>query len=177
VSLLYWYLFRQYLKFTSEERAPRTHWIGSWVDLRASLDDLEKRKFLTLPGLELRPLGRPARSISKYGCHSKAVSKNTDSYFVTWIQNKMLSLVWPVMEFLLHRHTQIWISYFIHKLYHSWERLYSISRLLYKSETSCPLTIGQFLNTPSNTGCWKDLIWHNKYPFLTTSMLTFIPAG
>jgi hypothetical protein len=26
------------------------------VDLRAGLDDLEKRKFLTLPGLELRPL-------------------------------------------------------------------------------------------------------------------------
>jgi hypothetical protein len=31
------------------------------VDLRAGLDDLEKRKFLTLPGLELRSLGRPAR--------------------------------------------------------------------------------------------------------------------
>jgi hypothetical protein len=28
------------------------------VDLRTGLDDLEKRKFLTLPGLELRPLGR-----------------------------------------------------------------------------------------------------------------------
>jgi hypothetical protein len=27
------------------------------VDLRAGLDDLEKRKFLTPPGLELRPLG------------------------------------------------------------------------------------------------------------------------
>jgi hypothetical protein len=27
---------------------------------RAGLDDLEKRKFLTLPGLELRPFGRPA---------------------------------------------------------------------------------------------------------------------
>jgi hypothetical protein len=27
------------------------------VDLRAGLDDLEKRKFLTLPGLELRHLG------------------------------------------------------------------------------------------------------------------------
>jgi hypothetical protein len=26
------------------------------VDLRAGLDDLEKRKFLTLPGLELEPL-------------------------------------------------------------------------------------------------------------------------
>jgi hypothetical protein len=32
------------------------------VDLRAGLDDLEKREFLTLPELELRPLGRPARS-------------------------------------------------------------------------------------------------------------------
>jgi hypothetical protein len=32
------------------------------IDLHAcSLDDLEKRK-LTLPGLELRPLDRPARS-------------------------------------------------------------------------------------------------------------------
>jgi hypothetical protein len=34
---------------------------SSWVDLRAGLDDLEKRKFLALPGLELRRLGRPAR--------------------------------------------------------------------------------------------------------------------
>jgi hypothetical protein len=33
------------------------------VDLRAGLDDLEKIKFLTLPGLELRRLGRPARSV------------------------------------------------------------------------------------------------------------------
>jgi hypothetical protein len=41
---------------------PGTHWIGGRVDLRASLNDLEKRKFLTLPGLELRPLGRPASS-------------------------------------------------------------------------------------------------------------------
>jgi hypothetical protein len=49
-------------RFTHGERAPGTHWIGGWVDLRAGLDDLEKRKFLSLPGLELRPLGRPARS-------------------------------------------------------------------------------------------------------------------
>jgi hypothetical protein len=32
------------------------------VDLGAGLDDLEKRKFLTIPRLELRPLVRPARS-------------------------------------------------------------------------------------------------------------------
>jgi hypothetical protein len=36
------------------------------VDPRAGLDDVEKRTLLTLPGLELRPLGRPARSQSLY---------------------------------------------------------------------------------------------------------------
>jgi hypothetical protein len=36
------------------------------VDLRASLDDVKNRKFLTLPGLELRLLGRPACSQSLY---------------------------------------------------------------------------------------------------------------
>jgi hypothetical protein len=36
------------------------------VGPRAGLDDMEKRTFLTLPGLELPPLGRPARSQSLY---------------------------------------------------------------------------------------------------------------
>jgi hypothetical protein len=40
-------------RFTPEERAPGTHWIGGWVGPRAGLDDTEKRKFLTLPGLDL----------------------------------------------------------------------------------------------------------------------------
>jgi hypothetical protein len=35
---------------------PGTHWIGGWADPRASLDNMEKRKFLTLPGLKLCPL-------------------------------------------------------------------------------------------------------------------------
>jgi hypothetical protein len=48
------------------ERAPGTHWIGGWVDPRAVLYYFEKRKFLTLRGLELRPLGSPARSQSLY---------------------------------------------------------------------------------------------------------------
>jgi hypothetical protein len=51
-------------RFTSGERAPGTHWIGGWVGPRAGLDDVEKRKSLTVLGLELRPLGRPARSQS-----------------------------------------------------------------------------------------------------------------
>jgi hypothetical protein len=53
-------------RFTPGERAPGIHWIGGWVDLRAGLDDLKKRKLFTLLGLELRPLGRPARSLSLY---------------------------------------------------------------------------------------------------------------
>jgi hypothetical protein len=47
-------------RFTPGDRAPGTHWIRGWVDPRADLDDVEWRIFLTSPGLELRPLGRPA---------------------------------------------------------------------------------------------------------------------
>jgi hypothetical protein len=48
------------------ETAPGTHWIGGWVGPRAGLDDVEKRNFLILPELELRPLGRSARNQSLY---------------------------------------------------------------------------------------------------------------
>jgi hypothetical protein len=46
-------------RFTPGERSPGTNLIG-WVGPRAGLDDVEKRNFSTLPGLELRPLGRRA---------------------------------------------------------------------------------------------------------------------
>jgi hypothetical protein len=39
-----------------------TYWIGGSVDPRAYLDNMEKWKLLTLPGL--RPLGRPTQSQS-----------------------------------------------------------------------------------------------------------------
>jgi hypothetical protein len=38
---------------TPGEEPPGTHWIGGWVDPRAGLDDMEKRKLLTVLGLEL----------------------------------------------------------------------------------------------------------------------------
>jgi hypothetical protein len=40
-------------RFTPGERAPGTHRIGGWVDLRAGLNDLEKRKFFTLPDYDV----------------------------------------------------------------------------------------------------------------------------
>jgi hypothetical protein len=36
------------------------------MDPRAGLDDMKKKKFLTLQGLEFRPFSRPARSYTDY---------------------------------------------------------------------------------------------------------------
>jgi hypothetical protein len=60
------YNCEQRSSFTTGERAPGTYWLGGWVGPRASLDDVEKKQFLTLPELELRPLGHPARGPSVY---------------------------------------------------------------------------------------------------------------
>jgi hypothetical protein len=60
-----WSASRPY-RLTPGERARGTHWIGGWVGTRAGMDAVEKRKFLTLPGLELRPLGHPLHSQSLY---------------------------------------------------------------------------------------------------------------
>jgi hypothetical protein len=52
--------------FTPGERAPGTHWIGGWVNPRADMDNVGKRKFFTLLGLEHQPFGYPAHSQSLY---------------------------------------------------------------------------------------------------------------
>jgi hypothetical protein len=63
--------WRWVLSFTSRPLCPRGESPSSrysldrvWVDPRAGLGHVKRRKFLTLPGLELRPLGRPTRSQS-----------------------------------------------------------------------------------------------------------------
>jgi hypothetical protein len=45
---------------------PGAHSIGGGVDPRAGMDDVEKREFVTLSGLELRPFSRQARCQSLY---------------------------------------------------------------------------------------------------------------
>jgi hypothetical protein len=52
--------------FLPGEMALGSHWLGGWLGPRTGLEDVEERKYLPLPGLELRPLGRPARSQSLY---------------------------------------------------------------------------------------------------------------
>jgi hypothetical protein len=53
-------------RFTPGERTPGTHVLRCWVDPRAGLDDVEKRKFLILLVLELRHLDHRSRSQSLY---------------------------------------------------------------------------------------------------------------
>jgi hypothetical protein len=55
--------------FISRERASSTLRIGGWVRPRASLDDMDELKFLTLPGLDLR---LPRSSIYTY-CATRLV--------------------------------------------------------------------------------------------------------
>jgi hypothetical protein len=60
------------------ERAPGIQWIGGWVDTRAGLNEVEKRKFFTLLGLELQPLGSTAHSQSLYRLCYPSFLKNLD---------------------------------------------------------------------------------------------------
>jgi hypothetical protein len=64
-------------RFTPVENPPRTHRVGGWVGPRDSLDDVEKRKFLTLLELDLRLRGRPARSQSLQ-VYCKLMLRNVD---------------------------------------------------------------------------------------------------
>jgi hypothetical protein len=60
-------------RFIPGENAAGTHWIGGCVGPKTGLDDVKKRKFLTLPGLELQPFRRPARSQSNTDCADCAI--------------------------------------------------------------------------------------------------------
>jgi hypothetical protein len=50
-------------RFIPGDRAPGTHWIGGWMGPQKWSGLRREEKILELqPGLELQPLGRPARS-------------------------------------------------------------------------------------------------------------------
>jgi hypothetical protein len=98
-------------RITPGEKAPGTHWIGGWVGPRAGLDDVEKRKFLILPGLELRPLGRPARSQSLYRLHRKEIRGLVDGdtvYSCTCFPTFRRNLLIPFSEL---NGVRLWPSY------------------------------------------------------------------
>jgi hypothetical protein len=99
-------------RFTPSERAPNNHWIGSWVDPRVTLDDVEKRKFFTLRGLKPRPLGRPARSQSLYrlsypGSSLHCTDRNMMSGAEFRIHRTSATVVKIIREEHIHSHTHI----------------------------------------------------------------------
>jgi hypothetical protein len=53
-------------RFIPGERDPDNHYMGGWVGPRDDLDEMEKWKFLSSPGFEIRLLGSPASSQSLY---------------------------------------------------------------------------------------------------------------
>jgi hypothetical protein len=70
-------------RFILKERITGTHWIGEWVDPRTGLNNVERRKFLTPPGLELRILGRPTHRQSLYRlCYSDKWSRYCSKIFM-----------------------------------------------------------------------------------------------
>jgi hypothetical protein len=73
------------------QRARGTHWIGGLVGPRIGLDDVEKRKFLTLPGLELRPLRHPARSQSLYRLRYPGSKHRGQQKYCGWTENSVVS--------------------------------------------------------------------------------------
>jgi hypothetical protein len=89
-------------------KSPGTHWIGGWVNPRAGLDDMERRKFLTLPGLELRPLGRPARSqlLDRLrSCNEHVKLPSSNFIFVRmWMTNRKIL---PTVRLRMHQPNRV----------------------------------------------------------------------
>jgi hypothetical protein len=74
-------------------KSPCAHWIGGWVGPNVGLDEVEERTFLNLPGLELRPLGRPARSQPLYRLRYPGISQAVDCTRENYGQVKTLTAV------------------------------------------------------------------------------------
>jgi hypothetical protein len=61
------------------------------VGPRAGMDDVEKRKISTLPGLKLRTISRPARRQSLYRLHCQGSTIATYRSYVTYNNNYLNS--------------------------------------------------------------------------------------
>jgi hypothetical protein len=83
--------------FTPVESPPSGHPIG-WLGPRTGLDDVERR-ILHLPGLELRPFGRPARSQSLYRLRYSGSPVHFNTAVKIWVFFGLLHTS-TVIEFL-----------------------------------------------------------------------------
>jgi ribosome modulation factor len=61
--LVFSFRFRPLYPFRN---SPRKQWLGGWMGPRPSINDVERRKILPVPGLELQSLGHQSHSQSLY---------------------------------------------------------------------------------------------------------------
>jgi hypothetical protein len=96
--------WRWVVRFTPRSLYPRgnrpcTHCVGGWVGPRDGPDDMVKWKFLILPGLELQPLDRPARSLSLYRLRYRESHTPTGgSEFLKMSLNETQIYIYNIME-------------------------------------------------------------------------------
>jgi hypothetical protein len=113
-------------RFTVGERAPGTHWIGGWVGPRTSLDDVVSRKFLTLPGLELRHFGRQLHRLRYPGCSTLVVYSQLCwlTYLRSWALLEKPPIVQPLKNLPEFYGTRRFITVFTRALqwFLSWAR-------------------------------------------------------
>jgi hypothetical protein len=90
---------------------------------RAGLDDVENRKFLTVPGLEFRPLGRRARSQSLYRLHYPGVFPVTTVVIENPFKLRSVLLSWAERQRCMMRSP---LSYCENSVFHAMSHVRSI---------------------------------------------------
>jgi hypothetical protein len=94
-------------------KRPGTHYIGGWVNPRAGMDDLEKRKFLTLPGFELRSLRHPASRYTDYATpapHNSIILKEIWKT-CTWTMVTTCLSRWSIYYGIESRYRTHWLAF------------------------------------------------------------------
>jgi hypothetical protein len=89
---------------------PGTHWIRGWVDPRAGLDDVEKRKFLTLPGpLDLSAVQPVASRYTDYAVPAQiSTYLSTDIILTTIVSDQLVAMKAYIFTHLIF-YTNIWL--------------------------------------------------------------------
>jgi hypothetical protein len=111
---------------TLGEGAPGTHCPGGCVASTVGLDNMEERKFLTLPGVRLRLLGSPGRSQSLLRTLCNGITyKVTACFFVFLFFHDKIALLQLLISFLSKRNFVKFLPLTVYQL--NVERFYLVN--------------------------------------------------
>jgi hypothetical protein len=111
------------------EITPGTHWTEGWVGPRTGLNDVEGRKILPPPGLEFRPLGRPAGIQSLYRLRYPGSFRKTQPN-VIFPSHDTRSTKRPVSKNFLTRMQFLFPPPFFYFLWVGWDWVHLVRRPL-----------------------------------------------